>query len=79
MAKKAKPKKYTGKIVVLNKDHGARENTKRAKLLDAILTSKTVEDARAKSVTFRGSKVPVTHTDFRFALDSRLIRLAVPA
>ena len=51
--KKASTKKSGGdeaktddrKIKVLKKDHGAREGTKRAALLDTIYKSKTVQDA----------------------------------
>lgn len=67
--------KFAGKIVVLNKEHGSREGSKRALLLDAILGSKTAEEALQKTVTFKGAKVPVSGIDFRFALDQKFIKL----
>lgn len=38
----------TRKIKVLNKNHGAREGTKRAAWFDALVSSKTVEQAQTK-------------------------------
>ena len=68
--------KYAGKkIVVVNKKHEAREGTKRAMLLDAILTSKNSDEALAKDVDYKGEKVGVTANDLKFAIELGLIEL----
>lgn len=57
------------KIKVLNKTHTAREGTVRAAMFDALLSSKTVEEARQKEPKIDGGVI-------RIAQDQGLIELA---
>jgi hypothetical protein len=82
-AKTAAPKKaaasngdgrarYAGKkIKVLNKQHGAREGTKRAQGLDIILGSKTTDDALPKL-----AKIGADPSFIRFAVEQKFISLS---
>lgn len=59
----------TMKIKVINKKHEAREGSKRAAWLDALLTSKTVEQAQAKVEGLDAGVV-------RFAVNAGFIELS---
>jgi len=64
--------RYTGKkIVVINREHGARKGTKRQKGMDIILTSKTTDKAIPKL-----KKVGADNSFIRFAVASKLVKLA---
>lgn len=62
---------YAGKkIVVLNKEHGAREGTKRAIGMDIIIGSKNTDDALPKL-----AKAGCDASFIRFAVDQKFVKL----
>jgi len=60
----------SGSIKVVNKEHGAREGTKRAKAMDILLTSKHTDDAMPKL-----EKIGADRTFITFAVKSGFITL----
>ena len=63
--------RFAGKgIKVLNKKHGAREGTKRAKAMELLFKCKTVDEAAPQLV-----KIGADNSFIRFAVDSKLIEL----
>lgn len=65
------------KIKVVNKKHEAREGSVRAALMEAILSSKTTNEALAKTVeTSKGKEQKVSNADIAFAISRELISVA---
>ena len=63
--------RFAGKsIKVLNKEHSAREGTKRAKAMELLFKCKTVDEAAPQLV-----KIGADNSFIRFAVDSKLIEL----
>lgn len=58
-------------IKVLNKEHGAREGTKRAKAMEILFDCKTTDEAIPKL-----EKIGADNSFIRFAVDNKLISLA---
>lgn len=63
--------RYAGnRIVVINREHGARKGTKRQKGMDIILASKTTDQAIPKL-----EKISADTSFIRFAVENKLISL----
>jgi hypothetical protein len=59
------------KIVVLNREHGAREGTKRARAMDLILASKSCDEVLPRLI-----KIGADSSFIRFAVETGLVKLA---
>lgn len=75
--KKGRPSPYAGqKIKKLAKEHGARDGSIRAALMDAIMGAKNTDDVLGKEVEAGDKTGIISSADIRFAVEQKFISLS---